>query len=96
MPVALRGTSWLGFGRRLRITVGEPITASGRPTRETVEAATAATWSGLHELVKDAPDLPVPGPFGRWLTERFNEWPEGSREATLAATAGGGTARAEG
>jgi hypothetical protein len=34
--------------------VGEPIAASGRPTRETVEAATAATWSALHDLVKDA------------------------------------------
>jgi hypothetical protein len=78
------------------VTVGEPITASGRPTRETVEAATTATWTGLHELVKDAPDLPTPGPFGRWLTELFNQWPEGSREATLAATAGGGAARAEG
>jgi 1-acyl-sn-glycerol-3-phosphate acyltransferase len=96
VPVALRGTSWLAFGRRLRVTVGEPITASGRPTRETVEAATAATWAGLHELVRDAPDLDVPGPFGRWLTELFNEWPEGSREATLAATARSGPARAEG
>ena len=96
VPVALRGTSWLGFGRRLRVTVGEPMTAAGRPTRETVEAATAATWAGLHELVQDAPDLPVPGPFGRWLTELFNEWPEGSREASLAATPGAGTARAEG
>lgn len=98
VPVAIRGTSWLAFGRRVRVTVGEPIAASGRPTRETVEAATATTWSALHDLVKDAPDLPVPGPFGRWLTERFNEWPEGSRDATLAATAptGTGPARADG
>jgi 1-acyl-sn-glycerol-3-phosphate acyltransferase len=98
VPVALRGTSWLAFGRRVRVTVGEPIDASGRPTRETVEAATATTWAALHELVRDAPDLPVPGPFGRWLTELFNEWPEGSREATLAATAtrGPGPARADG
>ena len=27
----------------------------------------------------------MPGRFGRWLTELFNDWPEGSREATLAA-----------
>jgi 1-acyl-sn-glycerol-3-phosphate acyltransferase len=91
VPVAIRGTSWLAFGRRLRVTVGEPVPVSGRPTRETVEAATGATWDALHALVADAPDLPVPGPFGHWLTELFNEWPEGSREATLAATA-----RAEG
>ena len=29
--------------------------------------------------------LPEPGRFGRWLTEAFNDWPEGSREAALAA-----------
>jgi hypothetical protein len=27
----------------------------------------------------------VPGRFGRWLTDAFNDWPEGSREAALAA-----------
>ena len=30
-----------------------------------------------------------PGRFGRWLTELFNEWPEGSREAALAVPPGG-------
>jgi hypothetical protein len=30
-------------------------------------------------------DLPRPGRFGRWLTELFNEWPEGSRDAAEAA-----------
>jgi hypothetical protein len=39
----------------------------------------------LLELVADAPELTVPGPFGRWLTELFNDWPEGSRAATLEA-----------
>jgi len=67
----------------------EPVPVSGRANREAVEAATRATWQALHGLVTDAPELPVPGRFGRWLTELFNEWPEGSREATLAATAGG-------
>ena len=33
-----------------------------------------------------------PGPFGRWLTELFNDWPEGSRAAAEAA-ATAGTAR---
>jgi 1-acyl-sn-glycerol-3-phosphate acyltransferase len=89
VPVAIRGTSWLAFGRRVRVEVGEPVPVSGRPNREAVEAATRATWQALHGLVADAPEVPVPGPFGRWLTELFNEWPEGSREATLAATAGG-------
>lgn len=89
VPVAIRGTSWLSFGGRIRVAVGEPVPVGGRPNRETVEAATLATWQALHGLVADAPELPVPGRFGRWLTELFNEWPEGSREATLAATAGG-------
>ena len=89
VPVAIRGTSWLSFGGRVRVEVGEPVPVSGRPNREAVEAATRVTWQALHGLVADAPDLPVPGRFGRWFTELFNEWPEGSREATLAATAGG-------
>ena len=44
-------------------------------------------------MVADAPDLPPPGRVGRWLTERFNDWPEGSRDATLAATASGASRR---
>ena len=96
VPVALHGTSWLAFGRRLRVTVGEPITASGRPTRETVEAATSATWTALHELVMDAPDPPGSRTLRALADRALQRWPEGSREASLAATPGGGTARAEG
>ena len=32
-------------------------------------------------MLADAPDVAEPGRFGRWVTERFNDWPEGSREA---------------
>ena len=59
--------------------VGEPIPTAGRPTREAVEALTARMHEALLGLVRDSPELPVPGPFGRWLTELFNEWPEGRR-----------------
>jgi hypothetical protein len=52
-----------------------------------VQALTQMTWEALHAMVRDAPDIPPPGRFGRWLTERFNEWPEGSRDATRAAGA---------
>ena len=38
-----------------------------------------ATLSMTKLFVADHPDYPPPGPFGRWLTEVFNEWPEGSR-----------------
>jgi 1-acyl-sn-glycerol-3-phosphate acyltransferase len=86
VPVAIRGTSWLRFGGRVGVTVGEPIAVSGRPTREALAELTATTCAALHELVADAPDVPVPGPVGRWVTERFNDWPEGSREKARKAS----------
>ncbi len=85
VPLAINGTSWVGFGRRVRVQVGDPIEVSGRPSREAVATLTTEAWTALLALVADAPDLPEPGRFGRWLTERFNEWPEGSREAAGAA-----------
>lgn len=86
VPVAIAGTSWLRFGGRVSVTVGEPIEVSGRPTRDALAALTERTWAALHDLVADAPDLPEPGRFGRWVTERFNDWPEGSREAARIAS----------
>jgi 1-acyl-sn-glycerol-3-phosphate acyltransferase len=85
VPVAVNGTSWLRFRGRVTVRVGEPITADARPSREAIASLTEATWSALYELVRNAPEMPVPGRFGRWVTDRFNDWPEGSREATLAA-----------
>jgi len=79
VPIGINGTSWLRFGGRVRIRIGEPIAASGRPTRVAVAALTQRTWTALHELVADHPEVRKPGPFGRWLTEAFNEWPEGAR-----------------
>ncbi len=87
VPVALNGLSWLGFRRRLRVRVGLPIEASGRPTSEAIASLTARTEAALLALVADAPDLPRPGRFGLWLTDRFNDWPEGSRAAAEAAGA---------
>ena len=87
VPIAINGTSWLRFGGRVRVRVGEPIVVDGRPTREAVADATARlTACAPRALVADAPDVPEPGRVGRWLTERFNDWPEGSREAALAAS----------
>jgi 1-acyl-sn-glycerol-3-phosphate acyltransferase len=87
VPIAINGTSWLRFRGRVTIRVGEPIEASERPAREAVDRVTRQTWEALHTMVRDAPEIPVPGRVGRWLTEAFNEWPEGSREATRAAGA---------
>ena len=39
----------------------------------------------VHGARADRPDFRPPGPVGRWLTEVFNDWPEGSRAAALAA-----------
>jgi 1-acyl-sn-glycerol-3-phosphate acyltransferase len=81
VPLALNGTSWLGFRRTIRVRVGEPIPPDGRPTRDAVAAMTTATAEALRALVADFPDPPEPGRFGRWLTEAFNDWPEGARPA---------------
>jgi 1-acyl-sn-glycerol-3-phosphate acyltransferase len=81
IPLAINGTSWLGVGRRIRIRVGEPIVPEGRPTKEAVESLTRRTAEALRSMTADFPDPPEPGPFGRWLTEVFNDWPEGTRPA---------------
>lgn len=85
VPVALNGLSWLDVRRPLRVRIGAPITALGRPTTDAVAALTASTSAALLALLADAPEPSAPGRFGRWLTEKFNDWPEGSREAAEAA-----------
>jgi 1-acyl-sn-glycerol-3-phosphate acyltransferase len=79
VPLAISGTSWLRLGRRIHVVVGEPLEATGRPTREAVTELTARCWTELHALVADRPDFKRPGPVGRWVTEVFNDWPEGER-----------------
>jgi len=79
VPIAINGTSWVGFRRRIRVRVGEPIPPPGRATKETVEAVGHETAEALLHLVADFPEPTRPGPFGRWLTELFNDWPEGAR-----------------
>ena len=85
VPIAISGTSWLKLGRRIRVVVGEPIEVTGRPRREAVDELTARCWTALHALVADRPDFPPPGPVGRWVTEVFNDWPEGERPAVAPA-----------
>ncbi len=87
VPVAIRGTSWLRFGGRVSVAVGEAIPLDGRPNRASPADATIRLQDAMLAMVADAPDVPPPGRLGRWLTERFNEWPEGSREAAQAASA---------
>lgn len=88
VPIAINGTSWLRFGGRVRVRVGEPIPSLGRPTREVILKTTDTLAASLHALVVDAVDVPEPGRIGRWVTDVFNDWPEGSRDAAGAATEG--------
>ncbi|MGP1675072.1 MAG: lysophospholipid acyltransferase family protein, partial [Candidatus Limnocylindrales bacterium] len=85
VPVAINGTSWLRFGGRIRVRIGEPIEPTGRADRARVEATTAILADRLGALVSDAPDPVRSGRLAHWVTEYFNDWPEGSREAALAA-----------
>jgi 1-acyl-sn-glycerol-3-phosphate acyltransferase len=89
VPIAINGTSWLRFGGRVRVRVGEPIVGTGRPDRTSVAAMTAAVQASLEALVADAQEPVRSGRSGAWLTERFNDWPEGSREAALDAQLAG-------
>jgi 1-acyl-sn-glycerol-3-phosphate acyltransferase len=80
VPVAILGVSWLRFGGTVRVRIGEPLPVlPGRATRDAVAAMTSATHRALLDLVADGRDREPPGPFGRWLTEVFQDWPEGSR-----------------
>lgn len=88
VPIAINGTSWLRFGGRVRVRIGQPIPARGRADRTAVMATSVELRSRLAALVADAPTVPRPGRLGRWVSERFNDWPEGSREAALAAAIG--------
>jgi 1-acyl-sn-glycerol-3-phosphate acyltransferase len=88
VPVAIIGTSWLGFGRTVRVRIGEPVVVEGRPTKETVAATTATLWCRLFELTRDTRPRGRPGPLGAWLTERFDDWPEGQRPDRTAGAVG--------
>ena len=83
VPVAINGTSWLGFRRTARVRVGLPLETrprtTGRPTSDEVAVLTRRAHIALQPLVSDFPDQPKPGPVGRRLTDLFNTWPEGSR-----------------
>ncbi len=88
VPVAIHGTSWLRLGGRITVEVGEPIVTVGRPTREAIADTTARLTTALKAMIANAPEVARPGRFGRWLTERFNDWPEGTRDAARAASDG--------
>ena len=85
VPAVLVGTSWVGFGRRIALRIGDPLVPEGRPGREAVDALTARCTQAMSGLLSGTPEVTRPGRFGRWLTELFNDWPEGSRSASEVA-----------
>ncbi len=90
VPMAINGTTWLGFRRVVRVRVGLPVEVPAlpnRPTSEEVAGLTARVQTALEALVSDFPDQPRPGVVGRWFTELFNEWPEGTRPAITGEAA---------
>lgn len=82
VPAAVNGTSWLAFRRRVRIRFGpaiDPAAFAGSDQGAAIAALTAAVRRGILDLVGDYPDPPPSRWFGHWITELFNDWPEGSR-----------------
>jgi 1-acyl-sn-glycerol-3-phosphate acyltransferase len=76
VPMAIIGTRWLHFGKRVTMRIGEPLATDDlRADRAGVAQMTeriAAAMNALFEGVKE--DEP-PGWFGRWLTDLFNNRP---------------------
>jgi 1-acyl-sn-glycerol-3-phosphate acyltransferase len=97
VPVAINGTGWLGFRRVVRVRFGLPFGAmpgmAARPNAEAVARLTAQMQSTLETLVADFPDQDRPGPVSRWLTELFNDWPDGSRPPAQVRRIDGQVAR---
>jgi len=84
VPVAISGTSLVGFRRTSTVRIGEPIATGPRPTRAAVADYTALTWHAVRDRVAGDRDLPLPGPFGRWFSDVFSDWGPGGREAADA------------
>jgi 1-acyl-sn-glycerol-3-phosphate acyltransferase len=85
VPVAISGTSSARFRGRLRIRIGEPIETGVRPTRRAIAHYSARTWHALRSMVDQDTAMPPPGRVGGWLTDLFNDWGAGGREAAGAA-----------
>ncbi len=76
VPVAIIGTRWLSFGKRVTMRVGEALRPSGRRAdRAAVAALTLELRTAMESLLVGVEEGHPPGPFGRWLTDVFNERP---------------------
>ncbi len=76
VPVAVIGTRWLRFGKQVTVRAGLPLSVEGlRPDREGVAELTTRLQAAMEALLVGVKDEGPPGPFGRWLTDVFNERP---------------------
>jgi 1-acyl-sn-glycerol-3-phosphate acyltransferase len=95
VPVAVIGTRWLRFGKRVTLRIGDSLpTAGRRADRQTVAALTRDLTRAMEELLEGVVGEPPPGPFGRWLTDIFNvrPWLDDGEEAAGEGSEGGPTA----
>jgi 1-acyl-sn-glycerol-3-phosphate acyltransferase len=84
VPLAVIGTRWLRFGKRVTLRFGPPVeTAGRRADRESIRALTGELTVAMERLLEGVVGEPPPGRFGRWLTDVFNErpWLEGEDSA---------------
>jgi 1-acyl-sn-glycerol-3-phosphate acyltransferase len=76
VPVAIIGTRWLRFRKRVRLQVGPPIELGDRrANREGVESVLAELTAAYERLLEGVVEEPPPGPLGRFLTDLFNDRP---------------------
>ena len=78
LPLAIVGTRWVRFGGTIRFRIGRPIRPdSVARGRAGVQELTRQIQDELAVLLAGTRGTPVPGPFGRWLSELFNDrsWP---------------------
>jgi 1-acyl-sn-glycerol-3-phosphate acyltransferase len=76
VPLAITGTRWLSFGKRVALSVGDPLSVEGlKPDREGLTEMTARITNAMDALLAGDHDDKPPGPFGRWLTDVFNDRP---------------------
>ena len=74
LPTAIVGTRWVHFGSRIRLRIGEPIRMAGIPPgRAGARELTDRIQAQLGGLLAGTTETDPPGPFGRWLSEAFND-----------------------
>jgi len=84
VPTAVIGTRWVYFGKRIRIVFGDPVAHDAFPRGHAGgRAMTAEVETRLRAMIGGVEDGPVPGRFGAWLSDAFNDrpWLDGARPA---------------